>query len=77
MADPKVLEADALTFATRAVQCDQQGLVDTAVFYYTVIIRKKVYMYMYSYAFDAGSFPSVTKRSKCVGTSRLSVRKGR
>ena len=28
-------ERDAWTFAQRAVQCDEQGLLDTAIFYYT------------------------------------------
>ena len=28
-------EKEAWTFAQRAVQCDEKGLVDTAVFYYT------------------------------------------
>ena len=36
MADPKSLEADAVNFASRAVNCDKEGLVDTAVFYYRV-----------------------------------------
>lgn len=36
MADAKSLEQDAVQFAQRAVQCDQNGLVDTAVFYYGV-----------------------------------------
>ena len=35
MADPQSLQQDALNFASRAVQCDQNGLVDTAIFYYT------------------------------------------
>ena len=37
MADPEALLQDAATFATRAVQCDQAGLSDTAIFYYTVM----------------------------------------
>ena len=36
MADAKALENDAVQFAKRAVQCDQEGIIDTAVFYYTV-----------------------------------------
>ncbi|KAK2170660.1 hypothetical protein LSH36_1g05016 [Paralvinella palmiformis] len=35
MTDPKALEQDAVSFAQRAVQCDEQGLFDTAIFYYT------------------------------------------
>ena len=38
MADVKALVEDAAQFARQAVQCDQQGLVDTAIFYYTVSI---------------------------------------
>ena len=36
MADYVELEQDAINFATRAIKCDQSGLVDTAVFYYQV-----------------------------------------
>ena len=36
MADPAVLEQDAVGFATRAVSCDQNSLYDTAIFYYQV-----------------------------------------
>ena len=38
MADAQSLEQDAVQFAKRAVQCDQNGLVDNAVFYYMVSI---------------------------------------
>mgnify|MGYP001602198817 CR=1 FL=1 len=33
--DVKKLEQDAVSLARRAVQCDQAGLVDTAISYYT------------------------------------------
>ena len=36
MSDFSTLEHDAVSFATRAVKCDQEGLVDTAIFYYRV-----------------------------------------
>ena len=36
MADSSEQEKDAWTFAQRAVQCDQQGLAETAIFYYMV-----------------------------------------
>lgn len=38
MADPTVLEQDAVNFATRAIACDQNLLADTAIFYYHVTI---------------------------------------
>ena len=40
MAGPEALLQDAATFATRAVQYDQAGLSDTAIFYYTVIVYR-------------------------------------
>ena len=36
MADVSSLEKDGFNFAKRAIQCDSEGLVDTAIFYYTV-----------------------------------------
>ncbi len=36
LGDPKALEQDAVAFANRAVTCDQNQLVENAVFYYKV-----------------------------------------
>jgi hypothetical protein len=36
MADVESLEKDGFAFAKRAIQCDSEGLVDTAIFYYVV-----------------------------------------
>ena len=51
MADPEALLQDAATFANRAVQCDQNGLADTAIFYYTV-----------RYKFVLGKFPRIAPK---------------
>ena len=36
MCNIESLEKDGINFAKRALQCDSEGLVDTAVFYYQV-----------------------------------------
>ena len=53
MADVESLEKDGLTFAQRAIKCDSEGLVDTAVFYYVVsknlLYKMVVFFSQFSY----------------------------
>lgn len=39
MADAGDLEQDAWNFARRAVKCDQEAIVETAIFYYRVSLQ--------------------------------------
>ena len=64
------LKEDAVLFAQRAVRCDQEGLIDTAVFFYQA---SHIFLFPYFTRLDICDVACASKLCEC-GRSSFDVK---